>query len=65
MAQKHHITYEPEWIVELNGWQHKAITTMQRSKATPQNYAKAIGFLHAVMYEVNRMRQQLDVEDKE
>ena len=22
MTQKHHITYKPEWTVELTGWEH-------------------------------------------
>lgn len=62
MRQNHHITYEPEWIVDINALQHKTLTAIQRTKPTPQRYAELTNFLHAVVYEWNRMRQQLDME---
>ena len=65
MNQTHHIIYDPEWKVELNGWQHKVITHLQRLKPTNKNYAQVTGFVHAVIYEWNRIRCQLDrIEDK-
>lgn len=48
------------WTVELNGQEHRTITTIQRTNPTPEAYARLINFLHAVMYEANRMRMQLD-----
>jgi hypothetical protein len=63
--QDHHITYKPEWTVSLTGYQHLVVTRMQRLKPTATNYAQAISFLHAVMYECNRLRCLLDrIEDK-
>lgn len=58
--QMHHIEYEPEWLVELNMLQHRTISRMQVTIATPEAYANAVNFLHAVSYEVNRMRRDLD-----
>lgn len=63
MRQGHHITYEPEWIVDINALQHKTLTTIQRTSATPENYANLTNFVHAVLFEWNRMRQQLDIKD--
>lgn len=60
MINRHHITYEPEWIVELNGLQHKTMTTIQRTNASPEKYAALTNFMHAVAHEWNRMRQELD-----
>ena len=59
MTQKHHITYSPEWIVPLTGWQHKVITHMQRMKPTETNELKARNFVHAVIYEWQRISAQL------
>ena len=65
MINRHHIEYEPnEWIVEVNGQWHRSLTILQSMNATPDNYAKAIDLLHAVMYETNRIRQQLDIEEE-
>ena len=59
LTQRHHILYEPEWIVELTGWQHKVITHIQRLKATENNYQAVGRFLHAVTHEWNRIGFQL------
>jgi hypothetical protein len=48
IMQGHHITNNPEWVVELNGWEHKAISTVQRRKASAQNYAKTANLMHAL-----------------
>lgn len=61
-TQSHHITYEPEWIVELNGLQHKTISTIQRTNARPETYAALTNFVHAIVHEWNRMRKELDSE---
>ena len=61
MSQTHHITYEPEWTVEVNGFDHRAITTMQRMKATPANYAQITNVMHAVSKIWNDMRMELDI----
>jgi len=58
--QNHHITYDPEWVVELNGLQHRAISSVQITKATEQAFADLTNFLHAVAFEWNRMREELD-----
>ena len=62
MINRHHITYDPEWIVEINGIQHRALMAIQRMNATPENYARLTNFVHAVVYEWNRIRQELDIE---
>ena len=48
MTQKHHITYDPEWIMELTGWEHKAITVAQSRKASGKNMAKTTAMMHAL-----------------
>lgn len=59
--QRHHIVYQPkEWLVELNMLQHRAISRIQITKATPEAYAYVTNFMHAVASEWNRMRQELD-----
>jgi hypothetical protein len=66
--QNHHIKYQDmssvtlEWVIELRGWQHRAITILQRMNPTEENYASAINFLHSIMHEVNRIREGLDNE---
>jgi len=62
IMQNHHITYDPEWVVELNSLQHKLLTIMQRTKASPSKYANWTNFVHAIMHEWNRMRAELDRE---
>jgi len=59
--QGHHITYKPEWIVELTGHSHRCISVIQNTKATPEQYARLVNFQHAVTFECNRMRQELDI----
>jgi hypothetical protein len=58
--QEHHITYNPEWTVELSAQMHKVITTIQITKASPEQYARLVNFQHALSHELNRMRQELD-----
>jgi len=59
MKQKHHITRDPEWIVELNGWQHKAIAIIETLNPTEQNYQNTLNFYHALAYQLNRIAFQL------
>lgn len=56
--QRHHITYNPEWIVELTGWQHKVVTHLQNMKATQENINQVTGFMNAVIYEWQRLHYQ-------
>ena len=62
----HHITYKDkpmdsvDWIVEVNGVDHKMLTILQRMKSTPENYAHITNVLHAVAHEWERMRKDLD-----
>ena len=58
--QEHHITYDPKWTVSINMLQHRTISRIQITKATPQAYADLTNFVHAVTAEHNRMRQELD-----
>lgn len=58
--QDHHVTYDPEWTVELNMLMHRAISRIQITRATDQQYADITNFLHAISYEWNRMRMELD-----
>ncbi len=69
MSQKHHIVYkndhQEDWTVEINGWQHKVVTQLQRMKATHTNYAAVTNFVHAVIHEWQRIRYQIDImEDR-
>jgi len=59
--QHHHITYDPEWEVELTMQMHRCISRIQNTKATPEQYARVINFLHSVSFEANRMRCELDI----
>lgn len=58
--QEHHITYEPEWTVELTMQMHRCISRIQQTRATPEQYARVTNFMHSVAVEWNRMRQELD-----
>lgn len=58
--QKHHITYEPEWIVEVWMLGHRYLSRVQQTKATEQQYADLTNMLHALTYEWCRMRKDLD-----
>lgn len=58
--QRHHISYDPEWLVEINMLMHRAISRVQATRATPQQYADLTNFLHAVAAEWNRMRLEMD-----
>lgn len=60
---RHHITYDPEWVVELTGQQHRLITVIQNTKASEEQYARLVNFLHALTFEINRIRQELDIKD--
>ena len=59
--QNHHIAYEPEWMLELNMLQHRTISRIQITKATQEKYAELTNFAHAVLFEWNRMRMELDI----
>lgn len=59
--QMHHVTYEPEWELELTMQMHRTISRIQQTKATPEQYARVINFLHSVSFEANRMRCELDL----
>jgi hypothetical protein len=56
----HHICYDPAWIVDIQYTQHKVITALQRTKATSEKYSDLTNFVHALMFEWNRMRMELD-----
>lgn len=59
--QKHHITYKPvEWLLELNMLQHRTISRIQSTKATPMAYADLTNFVHALLFEWNRMRMEME-----
>lgn len=58
--QKHHITYRPEWVVELKQSWHRVISRIQITRATPEQYRLLVNFHHAIAHELNRMRRELD-----
>ena len=58
--QTHHIEYDPDWTVDIGAYMHKCITVIQRSGTTEERYAILTGFMHALAYEWNRMRRELD-----
>jgi hypothetical protein len=59
----HHITYNPQWTVEITGQMHRTITSIQITKATPDHYARLTNFLHSIAHEWNRMRAELDIKE--
>ena len=65
--QNHHIFYGdeklPEWKVNLRRWMHRAVTLLDRMKATPDNYAEMINFQHAVTTIINKKRMELDTQE--
>jgi hypothetical protein len=68
--QNHHIVYpdevsRPEWTINLRSWMHKAVSLLGRLTVTPESYAEAINFQHAINAELNRMRMILDTEGDE
>ena len=60
----HHITYDPEWTVEIPAYQHRTISIIQRTKATEERYALLTNFMHSLAHEWNRMREELDTKDE-
>jgi len=60
VLQRHHITYEPEWTVDLTNQMHRCISRIQSTRATPEQYARVVNFMHSVTFECNRMRAELD-----
>ena len=61
-TQSHHIIYDPEWVVELNGLQHRTISIIQRTGAREETYAALTNFVHAVTFCWNEMRMELDTK---
>lgn len=60
--QRHHLIYKPvEWILPANMLAHRTVSRIQQTKATPQAYADLTAFVHALLFEWNRMRMELDV----
>jgi len=59
VIQKHHITYEPEWIVEIPARWHREITFIQRRKATPEFEYHLRNLIMALNHELNRVNLQL------
>jgi len=60
IIQRHHITYDPEHVVELKMLDHRSITRWQQTRATDEQYSLIINFLHALTHEANRLRAELD-----
>jgi hypothetical protein len=58
--QTHHIVYEPdEWTVKINMLQHRTISRIQVTKATPEKLETVTNFMHALAFEWNRMAREL------
>ena len=60
ILQSHHISYATEWEVDLGMAEHRVISRIQNTRATPEAYARLTNYAHAVMFEWNRMRNELD-----
>jgi len=59
--QRHHLIYKPlEWILPANMLAHRTVSRIQQTRATTQSYADLTAFIHAMMFEWNRMRMELD-----
>jgi hypothetical protein len=59
--QRHHLIYKPkEWILPANMLAHRTVSRVQQTRATTQAYADLTAFIHAMMFEWNRMRMELD-----
>ncbi len=63
IRQMHHINYDTGHGVDLTMQQHRCVSRIQNTKATPEQYASLTNFAHAVMFEWNRMREELDTGD--
>lgn len=60
--QRHHLIYKPvEWILPANMLAHRTVSRVQQTKASSQAYADLTAFVHALLFEWNRMRMELDV----
>ena len=59
VIQKHHITYEPEFIVQLWARWHREITFIQNTKATPEFERLLKNFVIALQHEWHRVNFQL------
>jgi len=62
IKQVHHISYDTEWEVDLTMQQHRCISRIQNTRATPEQYASLTNFMHAVCFEWGRMREELDTD---
>ena len=49
-VQRHHITYDPEWVVPIFQGEHWLISNIQRRVHVSR------GFIEAVEYELNRLK---------
>lgn len=59
--QKHHLIYKPkEWVLPANMLAHRTVSRIQCTRATAQAYADLTAFVHALLFEWNRMRMELD-----
>lgn len=56
---KHHITYDPEWIVEIQARWHREITFIQKTKATPEFERILKNFMMSLQHEYHRVCFQL------
>jgi hypothetical protein len=68
--QTHHIIYGKgeeddadyvqEWTVDLPWFLHRPMNVMTRWKPTHERYAILVNYWHAISFEINRMRRELD-----
>ena len=57
----HHVSYDPEWTVQVGYQEHKVLTNIQRSNATEELYARVENLMVALTHEKNRIRMELDL----
>ena len=56
----HHLSYKSEYTVELHAYAHKTLSTIQRTKATPEQLTLLWNFHRAISLELERMALELD-----
>ena len=56
---------QKEWTVALPWSFHRPMIVLQRWKPTHERYALVINWVHAILYECNKMRMKLDQMEKD
>lgn len=57
----HHLNYEKDYTVELQQYQHEAVTIVQNTIPTPERLVLLFNFIRALNFELERYCQALDM----